>query len=141
MLDFCVGKTITFCPSLWGGKDWPSASYTPPTGMLYIPANDNLCGTMVGEKKPLVEGQLWLGGTSDRYFRAFDAKSGKLLWQQKTNSRIMGNPVAYEVDGVQYIRVNRVGASTASVSGIRSPRSIRASSRMSRRVAWSGSLH
>jgi alcohol dehydrogenase (cytochrome c) len=156
-----IGKLVGFCPSLWGGKDWPSASWSPNTKLVYIPANENLCGEFGGEKKPLVEGQLWLGtdpnkldltiapgadhigelqawdpatgkkvwqqgfaktplfasvlatagdlvfvgGTNDRMFRAFDAKSGKLLWQQRTNSGIMAAPVSYEIDGTQYIAV------------------------------------
>ena len=53
----------------------------------------------------------------------------------------MGNPVAYEVDGVQYIAVQ----SGWGVDGQRIQDSLAkidpASSRMSRRVAWSGSLH
>jgi len=31
-----TGKKIPFCPSLWGGKDWPPAAYNPKTGYLYI---------------------------------------------------------------------------------------------------------
>ena len=27
-----TGKKITFCPSHWGGKDWPPAAYNPKTG-------------------------------------------------------------------------------------------------------------
>ena len=46
-----------------------------------------------------------VGGTNDRMFRAFHAKTGELLWEQKTNSGIMGMPIAYEVDGTQYIAV------------------------------------
>ena len=46
-----------------------------------------------------------VGGTNDRMFRAYHAKTGELLWQQKTNSGIMGMPVSYEVDGTQYIAV------------------------------------
>ena len=46
-----------------------------------------------------------VGGTNDRMFRAFDAKTGELLWEQKTNSGITGAPVAYEVDGTEYIAV------------------------------------
>jgi alcohol dehydrogenase (cytochrome c) len=48
---------------------------------------------------------VFVGGTNDRMFRAFDAKSGKLLWEQKTNSAIMGMPVAYAVDGQEYIAI------------------------------------
>jgi alcohol dehydrogenase (cytochrome c) len=154
-----TGKDMSFCPSLWGGKDWPAAAYNPGTKLLYIPANNNMCESMKGEKQTLVVGQPWLGadvdhakllpggdhigelqawnvetgkqvwmhpfpktqlfgstlttagdlvfigGTNDRMFRAFDAKSGKVLWEQKTNSGIMGMPVAYEVDGTEYIAI------------------------------------
>jgi alcohol dehydrogenase (cytochrome c) len=45
---------------------------------------------------------IFAGGTNDRNFRAFDAKTGELLWEQKTNSGIVGMPVAYEVvDGTE----------------------------------------
>ena len=156
-----VGRGATFCPSLWGGKDWPPAAFSPRTRLLYIPANDNMCGHMEGEAEEyrpgrtfmgndadegriiidegvmsLGELQAWnvdtfeevwsvpfekshnwgpvlatagdlvfLGGTNDRYFRAFDARSGQLLWQQRTNSGITGVPVSYLVDGRQYIAV------------------------------------
>jgi len=46
-----------------------------------------------------------VGGTNDRMFRAYHAKTGELLWEQKTNSGIMGMPMSYEVDGTQYIAV------------------------------------
>ena len=50
-------------------------------------------------------GLVFNGGTNDRYFRAFDARSGEQLWQFKTNSGIMAPPSSFEVDGVQYIAV------------------------------------
>src|SRR5205823_9818518 len=56
-----MGKKIPFCPSLWGGKDWVPAAYSPKTGYLYIPANENLCGSLVGTETPYEEGKLWLG--------------------------------------------------------------------------------
>ena len=46
-----------------------------------------------------------MGGTNDRYFRAFDAKTGKVLWKQRTNSGVTGVPTTYQVDGVQYVAV------------------------------------
>lgn len=156
-----TGKVTTYCPSSWGGKDWPPAAYNPQTHLLYIPANDNVCGRLKGEEAEYREGQLYMGasleefelvlhadaeqyigelqawnvdtaqkvwsvkfkshnwgpvlttagnlvfagGTNDRYFRAFDASSGKLLWQQRTNSGVIGVPVSYEIDGVQYVAV------------------------------------
>ena len=50
-------------------------------------------------------GLVFTGGTNDRYFRAFDASTGELLWQQRTNSGITGVPATYAVDGVQYVAV------------------------------------
>ncbi|MGH9337812.1 MAG: PQQ-binding-like beta-propeller repeat protein, partial [Vicinamibacteria bacterium] len=50
-------------------------------------------------------GLVFMGGTSDRYFRAFDAETGKVLWKQRTNSGITGVPTSFAVDGVQYIAV------------------------------------
>ncbi len=155
---FKAGKAVTFCPSLWGGLDWPSKSYSDQTGLVYIPANNYMCGEYKGEHKKLLAGQLWLGadpnsmallpqgqhigelqawdpatgkqkwmhpfpnqlfasvlstagnlvfvgGTNDRMFRAFDARTGELLWQQRTNSGIIGMPVAYQVGDTEYIAV------------------------------------
>jgi alcohol dehydrogenase (cytochrome c) len=153
-------KSATFCPSLWGGKDWPPAAYNPQTGLLYIPAHENLCSTLVGKEEPYEVGKRYLGidrqatkmmvtqgadhigelqawdlkagqkvwtykykyqnwgpvlttagglvfagGSNDRYFRAFDAKTGEVLWEYRTNSGVTGVPSTYAVDGVQYIAV------------------------------------
>ena len=43
-----------FCPSLWGGKDWPYVSYSPGTGLLYIPANENLCSTWLAMSRSML---------------------------------------------------------------------------------------
>lgn len=50
-------------------------------------------------------GLVFSGGTADRYFRAFDARSGELLWEERLNSGITGVPTSYEVNGVQYIAI------------------------------------
>lgn len=158
-----IGREASFCPSFWGGKNWPPAAYNPKTRLLYVPANDNLCMTMEGraERPGYVAGdrytgevlrrnrgmflnegadhigalQAWnvetgkkiweqtfdspnwgpvlttagglvfMGGTNDRYFRAFDAATGEILWTQRTNSGITGIPTAFAVDGVQYVAV------------------------------------
>ncbi|MEZ5824949.1 MAG: hypothetical protein R3C97_09460 [Geminicoccaceae bacterium] len=41
-------KPVTFCPSLWGGKDWPQEAYNPDTNLFYIPSHENLCTEMGG---------------------------------------------------------------------------------------------
>ncbi|HRQ81861.1 MAG TPA: methanol/ethanol family PQQ-dependent dehydrogenase [Azospirillaceae bacterium] len=50
-------------------------------------------------------GNLLFTGTSDGYFKAFDAKSGKELWKFQTGSGIVSSPITWEQDGVQYIGV------------------------------------
>lgn len=59
-------------------------------------------------------------GTMDGWFKALDARSGKLLWQFKTGSGVIGQPVTYRgPDGKQYIAVlaGVGGWSGAVVSG------------------------
>jgi glucose dehydrogenase len=51
-------------------------------------------------------GDLVFYGTLDGWFKAVDAKSGTLLWQFKTGSGIVGQPVSYRgPDGKQYVAV------------------------------------
>jgi len=40
-----------------------------------------------------------------RRFRAFDASTGDILWEQLLNSSAGGFPVSYEHDGVQYVAI------------------------------------
>ena len=154
-----TGKMADFCPSHWGGKNWPPIAFSPKTRMIYIPANENLCATLIGKpgrvqgrqqlhrrdqhaatsppgadhigevqawnvdtgervwthtfaKSPnwgpmlaTAGGLVFSGGTNDRMFRAFDATTGKVLWEFPTNSGIIGAPSSFEVDGKQYIAV------------------------------------
>jgi len=48
---------------------------------------------------------LFAGGTPDRAFRAFDARSGKELWSFPLPSGAIGVPTSFEVDGEQYVAV------------------------------------
>jgi hypothetical protein len=50
-------------------------------------------------------GVVFTGGTSDRRFHAFDATSGKLLWEFPTNSGILAPPSSFAIDGKQYVAV------------------------------------
>ncbi len=40
-----------------------------------------------------------------RRFRAFDAETGDVLWEQILNSSAGGFPVSYSIDGVQYVAI------------------------------------
>ncbi len=90
-----IGKTVTICPSHWGGKDWPPAAYNPQTRLLYIPLQNNLCTTMAGEEKiaPYAAGKRYVGtdAAKTRVFpregadhigevQAWNMDTGKLVW-------------------------------------------------------------
>jgi alcohol dehydrogenase (cytochrome c) len=45
-------------------------------------------------------------GTMDRWFKAVDARSGKLLWTFQVGSGIIGQPMTYRgPDGRQYVAI------------------------------------
>lgn len=50
-------------------------------------------------------GGLVFSGTPDRKFYAFDAKTGKILWEHQMSSGVIGQPVSFMVGGKQYIAV------------------------------------
>ena len=51
-------------------------------------------------------GLIFSGGTNDRKMHAFDAATGKLLWEYPTNSGVLAPPSTFMVDGKQYIAVH-----------------------------------
>ena len=107
-------KTVTFCPSLWGGKDWPPEAYNPDTGLVYIPAHENLCselgGTPVGERQA---GELYIGVPLDVLLsslrlnedvdpsqpvpigklQAWDVSKGEKVWEHAFNDSPFWGPV------------------------------------------------
>jgi alcohol dehydrogenase (cytochrome c) len=50
-------------------------------------------------------GLVFSGGTNDRKIHAFDASTGKLLWEFPTGSGILAPPTSFMLDGKQYIAV------------------------------------
>lgn len=44
-------------------------------------------------------------GDLDRYFKAFDVKTGEALWKVRLGAALHGFPITYAVDGNQYIAV------------------------------------
>jgi alcohol dehydrogenase (cytochrome c) len=57
-----TGKNADFCPGLHGGKNWPPIAYSPQTRMIYIPANNNLCGSSTGlDDVPYTPGRGYTG--------------------------------------------------------------------------------
>ena len=50
-------------------------------------------------------GNLVFQGTGDARFVAYDAATGEKLWETPTGTGIIGAPVTYLVDGIQYVTV------------------------------------
>ena len=44
-------------------------------------------------------------GDLDRYFRAYDVKTGKVLWQTRLGTSVQGYPVTFTANGRQYVAV------------------------------------
>jgi len=61
-----------------------------------LPWNDGMLATA---------GNLVFSGSADGRFYAFDARDGNVIWTAKTDSGIIGVPIAYRVDGKEYIAV------------------------------------
>lgn len=57
-------------------------------------------------------GGLVFGGDVNRRFKAFDARTGEVLWETIVSAPVSGHPISYGADGRQYIAVP-VGGGTA----------------------------
>lgn len=52
------------CPNLFGGKNWEPMSYSPQTGLVYIPTF-NLCMDIAGKKEEYEAGKFYLASEFD----------------------------------------------------------------------------
>ena len=59
-------------------------------------------------------GGLVFGGDVNGRFRAFDHETGEVLWEINLGSSVTGFPIAYAVDGRQYVAVSTGSGGTAS---------------------------
>src|SRR5207247_10901145 len=55
-------------------------------------------------------GLVFIGATNDARFRAFDSKTGKLLWEEKLEGNGHSSPITYMGrDGRQYVALMAAG--------------------------------
>jgi alcohol dehydrogenase (cytochrome c) len=121
---------VTRCPGNIGARNFPAGAYSPLTNRYYLPINDYCTGKQgdtparflalglttqefVWDIKSRVPqssavlttaGGLVFSATPDRYFRAFDDRDGKVLWESpRLNDIPNAFPISYMVDGKQYI--------------------------------------
>jgi alcohol dehydrogenase (cytochrome c) len=50
-------------------------------------------------------GDVLFAGDLDRYFRAYNVRTGQVLWQQRLGTSVQGFPVSFSIGGKQYIAV------------------------------------
>src|SRR5215475_7133000 len=100
-----TGKTAEFCPSLWGGKDWPPIAFSPRTRLIYIPANENLCSELTGEDPKYVLGERFMGVAKNVLkivagadhvgeLQAWNVDTGKKVWTTNLPSFMWGPVLA-----------------------------------------------
>jgi PQQ-dependent dehydrogenase (methanol/ethanol family) len=148
------GDEALICPSIHGGRNWPSGAYSPLTGTMYFPLQ-NLCAryavTIASRSEPstyglrannelapgtqnlgtihaisastgktewkfeqraallsllTTGGELLFGGDVAGRFRAFDQRTGQVLWQTNLGSQVTGFPITYAVRDRQYVAVS-----------------------------------
>jgi alcohol dehydrogenase (cytochrome c) len=67
-------------------------------------------------------GDVLFEGSRDRWLRALDARSGKVLWDIRLDDVPSSYPISYSVDGVQYVAVTTGGGnSNDALAGALSP--------------------
>jgi alcohol dehydrogenase (cytochrome c) len=120
---------IKRCPSNNGARNFLAGSYDPNTNRYYLSIND-VCTPKAGEMtdrmvgldlnthefamdikarvmqssaKLTTAGGLLFSASADRYFRAFDDRDGKVLWQTRVQDVPNAFPITYAVDGKQYV--------------------------------------
>jgi quinohemoprotein ethanol dehydrogenase len=81
-----------------------------------------LAGPWNGGALATAGGLVFQGGV-DGIFRAFDAKTGQELWRFDNQAATQAGPIAYEIDGEQYVAVNAgYGSVFFLVAGFVAPR-------------------
>jgi len=97
-----VGAIVRMFPGP-GGNRGAFLAWDPVTGKIMWSDKENLAaygGALA------TAGDIVFYGTMEGWLKAVDQKTGKLLWEYKTPSGIIGNPMTYVgPDGKQYVAV------------------------------------
>ena len=103
-------NTKHICPSAMGGKNQGPVSYSPRTGLFYVPTN-NLCMDYEGVEIKYQAGQPYVGaivvsspgpGGHRGEFIAWDPSTGKKVWGVKENLAAWGGTLATAGDVAFY---------------------------------------
>jgi PQQ-dependent dehydrogenase (methanol/ethanol family) len=95
-------KVTNICPSLEGGKNQQPASFSPATGLFYVPTN-NLCMDFEARDVAYIPGTPYIGGNAPETggpggyrgeFMAWDATTGRKVWGIKEPYPVWGGALA-----------------------------------------------
>ena len=73
--------------------------------------------TRVANYSPILAtgGGLLFNGSMDRYLRALDADNGRVLWESRLPSQVVGGAITYSVRGRQYVAIAAGGGNVAGL--------------------------
>jgi lanthanide-dependent methanol dehydrogenase len=106
-----TGKVIReICPAAPGTKDWQPSSYSPRTGLLYIP-HQNLCQDLEATEANYIAGTPYVGALVKMYagpggnrgvLTAWDPVARKAVWEVKEDFPVWSGTVVTASDLVFY---------------------------------------
>jgi PQQ-dependent dehydrogenase (methanol/ethanol family) len=104
-------NTTGVCPAALGTKDQQPATYSPKTGLFYVPTN-HVCMDYEPYKVSYTAGQAYVGATVAMYpapggtdmgnFIAWDAASGKIVWSKPEKFSVWSGALSTDGDVVFY---------------------------------------
>jgi alcohol dehydrogenase (cytochrome c) len=74
-------------------------------------------------------GGLVFGGDANGRFKAFDDKTGKVMWEVNLGAPVSGYPITFAVGGKQYVAVTTGSSLVAGSAGRMTPNCCRATQR------------
>lgn len=105
-------NTTGICPAALGTKDQQPATYSPKTGLFYVPTN-HVCMDYEPYKVSYTAGQPYVGATVSMYptpgshggmgnFIAWDAAKGEIVWSKPEQFSVWSGALATDGDIVFY---------------------------------------
>ncbi|HEC60467.1 MAG TPA: PQQ-dependent dehydrogenase, methanol/ethanol family, partial [Methylophaga sp.] len=103
-------NTTGICPTAMGAKNQEPAAYSPRTGLFYVPAN-HVCMDFEPFEVEYVSGQPYVGSSVSMYpgpggnmgrFFAWDAREGKVVWDNTERFSVWSGALATATDIVFY---------------------------------------
>jgi PQQ-dependent dehydrogenase (methanol/ethanol family) len=105
-------NTTGICPAALGTKDQQPATYSPKTGLFYVPTN-HVCMDYEPYKVSYTAGQAYVGATVAMYpapdshggmgnFIAWDAAKGEIVWSKPEQFSVWSGALATDGDVIFY---------------------------------------